>query len=151
MCSHAFRSGKENRLDRGWHWPKACSVRHAARPCGEFVRARRKPDVVAARNHEAKGAILGNGDGVPGPQTPAAIHQFQKSEVLPAMGRLDSDTSGKLGVGPEWIAGHLEATGREVGNLATNSAQASPWPLARSSARKSVVPARKLGQALSRQ
>ena len=62
-----------------------------------------------------KGYHPGNVDGVLGPRTRAAIRQYQKSETLPVTGRLDADTAGKLGVGPESIGGSFGVAGREVG------------------------------------
>lgn len=62
-----------------------------------------------------KGYNPGNVDGVLGPRTRAAIRQYQKSETLPVTGRLDADTAGKLGVGPESIGGSFGGAGREVG------------------------------------
>jgi len=61
-----------------------------------------------------KGCHPGNVDGVMGPRTRAAIRQYQKSEKLPVTGRLDADTAGKLGVGPESIGGNFSGAGHEV-------------------------------------
>ena len=54
-------------------------------------------------------------DGILGPQTRAAIRQYQQSENLPVTGRLDGETAGKLGVGPESVGGSFETAGHEVG------------------------------------
>jgi peptidoglycan hydrolase-like protein with peptidoglycan-binding domain len=62
-----------------------------------------------------KGYYTGQVDGVLGPQTRAGIRQYQKSENLPVTGRLDAETAGKLGVGPESIGGNLKGAGQEVG------------------------------------
>ena len=62
-----------------------------------------------------KGYYHAQVDGVLGPQTREAIRQYQKSENLPVTGRLDAETAGKLGVGPESIGGGFEGAGREVG------------------------------------
>ena len=62
-----------------------------------------------------KGYYSGHVDGILGPQTRAGIRQYQKSENLPVTGRLDGETSGKLGVGPESIGGSFTGAGREVG------------------------------------
>jgi peptidoglycan hydrolase-like protein with peptidoglycan-binding domain len=62
-----------------------------------------------------KGYYTAQVDGVLGPQTRAAIRQYQQSENLPATGRLDAQTAGKLGVGPESIGGGFKGAGQEVG------------------------------------
>ena len=62
-----------------------------------------------------KGYYSGHIDGVIGPQTRAGIRQYQKSENLPITGKLDSETAGKLGIGPESIGGGFKAAGQEVG------------------------------------
>jgi len=62
-----------------------------------------------------KGFYHGRSDGVLGPQTRAGIREYQKSERLPVTGRLDAETAGKLGVGPESIGGSFKGAGQEVG------------------------------------
>ena len=62
-----------------------------------------------------KGYYHADVDGVAGPQTREAIRQYQKSENLPVTGRLDGETAGKLGVGPESVGGSFESAGHEVG------------------------------------
>ena len=62
-----------------------------------------------------KGLYNGPIDGRLGPQSRGAIREYQKSENLPVTGRLDAETAGKLGVGPESIGGSFEGAGREVG------------------------------------
>jgi len=62
-----------------------------------------------------KGYYAGQVDGVLGPQTRAGIRQYQQSENLPVTGRLDAETAGKLGVGPESEGGNLKGAGQEVG------------------------------------
>ena len=62
-----------------------------------------------------KGYYHGRADGLLGPQTRAGIREYQKSESLPVTGRLDAETAGKLGVGPESIGGSFKAAGQEVG------------------------------------
>ncbi len=62
-----------------------------------------------------KGYYSGPVDGVIGPRTRAAIRQYQKFENLPVTGRLDTQTAGKLGVGPESIGGSFKGAGQEVG------------------------------------
>jgi peptidoglycan hydrolase-like protein with peptidoglycan-binding domain len=54
-------------------------------------------------------------DGVLGPQTRAAIRQYQQAENLPATGRLDAETAGNLGVGPESEGGDFKSSGKQVG------------------------------------
>ena len=62
-----------------------------------------------------KGYYTGPVDGMMGPQTRAAIRQYQQAENLPVTGRLDGDTAGKLGVGPETVGGEFKASGEAVG------------------------------------
>ncbi len=62
-----------------------------------------------------KGHYGGQIDGRIGPQTREAIRQYQKSENLPVTGRLDAETAGKLGVGPESVGGSFKSAGQEVG------------------------------------
>ena len=62
-----------------------------------------------------KGYDAGPVDGVLGPRTRAGIRQYQAAEKLTVTGRLDEETAGKLGVGPESIGGSFEAAGQEVG------------------------------------
>jgi len=62
-----------------------------------------------------KGYYTGPVDGIMGPQTRAAIRQYQQSENLPVTGHLDGGTAGKLGVGPETVGGDFKASGEAVG------------------------------------
>lgn len=62
-----------------------------------------------------KGYYTAPVDGVLGPQTREGIRQYQKSENLPVTGRLDAETAGKLGVGPESESGDFKGAGHEVG------------------------------------
>jgi peptidoglycan hydrolase-like protein with peptidoglycan-binding domain len=62
-----------------------------------------------------KGYYTAPVDGVMGPQTRAAIRQYQQSENLPVTGHLDGATAGKLGVGPESAGGEFKGAGRDVG------------------------------------
>jgi len=62
-----------------------------------------------------KGDYTGPVDGIVGPQTRAAIRQYQQSENLPVTGHLDGGTAGKLGVGPESEGGNFKGAGRDVG------------------------------------
>jgi peptidoglycan hydrolase-like protein with peptidoglycan-binding domain len=62
-----------------------------------------------------KGYDAGPVDGVLGSRTRGAIRQYQTSEKLTVTGRLDEETAGKLGVGPESIGGSFQGAGREVG------------------------------------
>jgi len=62
-----------------------------------------------------KGYYTAPVDGIMGPQTRAAIRQYQQSENLPVTGHLDGETAGKLGVGPESAGGDFKGAGHEVG------------------------------------
>ena len=62
-----------------------------------------------------KGYYTAPVDGILGRQTRAAIRQYQQSENLPVTGRLDAETAGKLGVGPESEGGDFKGAGQEVG------------------------------------
>ncbi len=62
-----------------------------------------------------KGYDAGPVDGVLGTRTRAAIRQYQTSEKLTVNGRLDTETAGRLGVGPESIGGSFKGAGQEVG------------------------------------
>lgn len=62
-----------------------------------------------------KGYDAGPVDGVLGSRTRASIRQYQASEKLTVNGRLDAETAGKLGVGPESIGGSFKGAGQEVG------------------------------------
>ena len=62
-----------------------------------------------------KGYYTAPVDGILGPQTREGIRQYQKSENLPVTGRLDAETAGKLGVGPETAGGDFKAAGEAVG------------------------------------
>jgi peptidoglycan hydrolase-like protein with peptidoglycan-binding domain len=62
-----------------------------------------------------KGYDVGPADGVLGSRTRAGIRQYQASEKLTVTGRLDAETAGKLGVGPESIGGNFKGAGQEVG------------------------------------
>jgi peptidoglycan hydrolase-like protein with peptidoglycan-binding domain len=61
-----------------------------------------------------KGYNAGPVDGILGPKTRAGIRQYQEAEKLPVTGRLDADTAGKLGVGPESIGGEFKGAGKEM-------------------------------------
>jgi peptidoglycan hydrolase-like protein with peptidoglycan-binding domain len=62
-----------------------------------------------------KGYDAGPVDGVLGSRTRAGIRQYQASEKMKVTGRLDVETAGKLGVGPESIGGNFKEAGQEVG------------------------------------
>ena len=66
-------------------------------------------------NLREKGYYNGQIDGIAGPQTKAGIRQYQKAENLPVTGRLDAQTAGKLGVGPESVGESFKGAGQEVG------------------------------------
>jgi peptidoglycan hydrolase-like protein with peptidoglycan-binding domain len=75
-----------------------------------------KADVKTVQeNLRDKGYYNGQIDGIAGPQTKAGIRQYQKAENLPVTGRLDDQTAGKLGVGPESVGGSFKGAGQEVG------------------------------------
>ena len=61
-----------------------------------------------------KGYDAGPVDGVLGPRTRTGIRQYQTSEKLTVTGRLDAETAGKLGVGPESIGGSFKGAGQDV-------------------------------------
>ena len=69
----------------------------------------------AQQSLNGKGYDAGPVDGVLGSRTRAAIRQYQASEKLTVTGRLDAETAGKLGVGPESIGGKFKGAGQEVG------------------------------------
>lgn len=74
-----------------------------------------KGDVRKAQESlQHKGYSPGPIDGVRGPQTRAAIREYQKAENLPVTGRLDAKTAGRLGVGPESAGGNFKGAGKEV-------------------------------------
>jgi peptidoglycan hydrolase-like protein with peptidoglycan-binding domain len=79
-----------------------------------------KADVkMVQENLREKGYYNGQIDGIAGPQTKAGIRQYQKAENLPVTGRLDDQTAGKLGVGPESVGGSFKGAGQEVGEGAS--------------------------------
>jgi len=62
-----------------------------------------------------KGYYSGNVDGLMGVETRAALREYQKAEELEVTtGRLDPETAGKLGVGPESVGGSFKGAGKEV-------------------------------------
>ena len=67
------------------------------------------------QNLSDKGFYHGSVDGKIGPQTRAGIREYQRSESLPVTGRLDVETAGKLGVGPESAGGSFKEAGQDVG------------------------------------
>jgi peptidoglycan hydrolase-like protein with peptidoglycan-binding domain len=54
-------------------------------------------------------------DGLMGPQTREGIRRYQESNHLPTTGRLDDQTAGKFGVGPESVGGSFKQAGKSVG------------------------------------
>lgn len=62
-----------------------------------------------------KGYYSGKVDGRMGPLTREGIRKYQKAENLQVTGHLDTETSGKLGVGPESVGGSFKEAGQEVG------------------------------------
>ena len=78
--------------------------------------ASHKEDAITVQKSlKDKGLYNGPIDGLLGPQSRAGIREYQKSENLPVTGRLDADTAGKLGVGPESIGGEFKGAGKDVG------------------------------------
>ena len=78
--------------------------------------ATQKEDAITVQKSlKDKGLYNGPIDGLLGPQSRAGIREYQKSEKLPVTGRLDADTAGKLGVGPESIGGEFKGAGKDVG------------------------------------
>jgi len=62
-----------------------------------------------------KGYYSGQVDGRMGPQTREGIRKYQKAENLKVTGQVDTETAGKLGVGPESVGGSFKGAGQEVG------------------------------------
>jgi hypothetical protein len=85
--------------------PSAADRREAKKvspPTVTSSAALRRDDIKEAQKRlNDKGFEVGPADGVLGPRTRAGIRQYQESERLPVTGRLDAETAGKLGVGPE--------------------------------------------------
>jgi len=63
-----------------------------------------------------KGYYHAKVDGISGPQTRAAIRQYQKDENLPVTGRMNAKTGGKLGVEPKSVGGEFGQAGEDVGH-----------------------------------
>ena len=92
------------------------SLGFAASPDEEKPAVSHRHDITKVQESlRDKGYYHAQVDGVVGPQTREAIRQYQKSENLPVTGRLDGETAGKLGVGPESVGGSFESAGHEVG------------------------------------
>ena len=62
-----------------------------------------------------KGYYSGKIDGRVGPQTREGIRQYQRAENLQVTGHVDTETAGKLGVGPESVGSSFKSAGQEVG------------------------------------
>jgi len=91
-------------------------VAFAANPDEEHPAGLHRHDIKKVKESlRDKGYYHADVDGVLGSQTREAIRQYQKSENLPVTGRLDAETAGKLGVGPESVGGSFESAGHEVG------------------------------------
>lgn len=99
--SSAVRSSKE----------KKASPMQSAQPPGKL---RREQIQQAQQSLNDKGFDVGRADGVMGARTRAGVRLFQQSENLPVTGRLDSETLGRLGVGPGSIGGNFTGAGRDV-------------------------------------
>jgi peptidoglycan hydrolase-like protein with peptidoglycan-binding domain len=78
-------------------------------PLASGANVNKEVPAVVQRNDvkQIQEALQGNGqrgakvDGVFGLRTRASIRGFQKAQNLPVTGQLDTETAGKLGVGPE--------------------------------------------------
>jgi len=68
-----------------------------------------------------KGHYRGKVDGVIGLRTRASIRAYQKAENLPVTGGVDSQTAGKLGVGPESSGGSFKRAWHRVGEGIDNT------------------------------
>jgi peptidoglycan hydrolase-like protein with peptidoglycan-binding domain len=68
-----------------------------------------------------KGHYRGKVDGIIGLRTRASIRAYQKAENLPVTGGIDSQTAGKLGVGPESSGGSFKRAGHRVGEGIDNT------------------------------
>jgi peptidoglycan hydrolase-like protein with peptidoglycan-binding domain len=86
----------------------------AAGPSTEHPTLERNDIREVQKSLNDKGFDCGPADGYLGPRTRAGIRQFQTSENLPVTGRLDAETAGKLGVGPESIGGSFAGAGHDV-------------------------------------
>jgi peptidoglycan hydrolase-like protein with peptidoglycan-binding domain len=92
------------------------SLAFAVNPNGEKPAGLNRGDIKKVQETlRDKGYYTGEVDGIIGPQTRAGIRQYQQSESLPVTGRLDAETAGKLGVGPESTGGSFKGAGQEVG------------------------------------
>ena len=91
-----------------------------------------RSNAAAASNHDDikkaqqsladKGFYHGQIDGISGPLTRQAIGDYQKSENRPVTRKLDVETAGKLGVGPESVGGNFKGAGKEVGESSNEAA-----------------------------
>jgi peptidoglycan hydrolase-like protein with peptidoglycan-binding domain len=89
----------------------------AANPQEEQPAASHSQDIKKVQESlRDKGYYHGNVDGISGPQTRAAILQYQKDENLHTTGRLDAKTAGKLGVEPKSVGGEFKQAGKDVGH-----------------------------------
>jgi peptidoglycan hydrolase-like protein with peptidoglycan-binding domain len=66
-------------------------------------------------NLQSKGYYHGKIDGRMGPQTRAALRQYQKAENLPVTGTLDSRTAANFGVRPSSEKGDFKGAAHSVG------------------------------------
>ena len=76
-------------------------VASAADPGNEPMALQQKDIQEVQKSLNDKGFDTGPADGFMDPRTRAGIRQFQESEKLPVTGRLDAETAGRLGVGPQ--------------------------------------------------
>ena len=80
-----------------------------------------------------------------GLRTRESIRALQKSEKLPATGRLDPQTAGKLGVNPESIRRNADGAKRRTveGKAGNQVAKGKPWAgtiLVKTARRTSTLP-----------
>ena len=99
--SSAARSGKTT---------KTSPIQSAQAP----GKLRREQIQQAQQSLNDKGFNVGREDGVMGSRTRAGVRLFQQSENLPATGRLDSETAGRLGVATDSVPGNFNGAGRDV-------------------------------------
>ncbi|MGD1082442.1 MAG: peptidoglycan-binding domain-containing protein [Candidatus Sulfotelmatobacter sp.] len=89
-----------------------------------------------------KGHYRGDVDGVLGLRTRASIRGFQKAENLPITGQLDTQTAGKLGVGPEGRneTGYGTAQGKPSAGIKWTKGSARASKTLRKAVQKVVAP-----------
>lgn len=100
---------------------ESSAVRSAKEPKTSAMSAKQTPGKLrrdqvkrAQESLNDKGFNAGAADGVMGARTRAAVRRFQESEKLPVTGRLDTETAGRLGVGPDSVGGNFTGAGHDV-------------------------------------